>query len=218
MLGVYRGRRVTYGRCVMTRRALVVLAAIFVASLVTAVPSAFAGGGGHCRRDVTEAKGNAVEMKDACFTPTILHVQPGDDVTWVSRDSLWHVVVGAGRTWGRFEEMENGDRVTFRFDRAGVYPYTCYLHAGMNGAIIVGEVKAPSATIQDLGVGVPTEIANPQPPTDSGTAPVSSTSSASASQWPAAWFAGLGILLGATGTLFAQRYISRRSRVSVPAG
>jgi plastocyanin len=201
----------------MTRRALVVVAAIFITSLVTAVPSALAGGG--CHDAATEAKGNTVELKDACFTPTNLHIQPGDEVTWVNRDSIGHVV--AGSRWGRFDEMGKGDRLTVRFDDPGVYAYTCFLHAGMNGAVIVGDVKTPSSTVEDMSVSAPTEVANPQPPassvTDPGTAPISTTSSDS-SPWRTVWFVALGLLLGAGGTLVTQRLASRRSRLPVAAG
>lgn len=206
----------------MSRRALVVVAAMFVMSLIFAVPSAVAGGGGHCESAATEAKGNAVEIKDACFTPTNLHVQPGDRVTWVNQDDFSHVVAGTGGTWGRFEEMGQGDRVTFRFDQAGVYAYTCYLHPGMNGAVIVGKVKTPSSTIEDLGVAAPTEIADPSPPppanpvTEPRTAPISSTSDSG--PWPAVWFVALGLVLGTLGTLAAQRLASRRARLPVTAG
>jgi plastocyanin len=201
----------------MSRRALLVFAAIFATSLVTGVPSAMAGGG--CHEEATEAKGNTVDLKDACFTPTNLHVQPGDEVTWVNRDSIGHVVAGSG--WGQLDEMRQGDRLTVRFDDPGVYAYTCFLHAGMNGAVIVGDVKAPTSTVEDLGVSAPTEVANPQPPassvTEPGTAPVS-TISADSSPWRAVWFVALGLLLGAGGTLVTQRLASRRSRLPVAAG
>jgi plastocyanin len=204
----------------MMKRALVVVAAIFLTSLVSGAPSALAGGGG-CHSPATEAKGNAVEIKDACFTPTNLHVQAGDQVTWVNRDSSGHVVAGTGGTWGRFEELGRGERLTFRFDQPGVYAYTCFLHPGMNGAVIVGKVTTPSSTIEDLGVAAPTEIANPQPPASSvnlpATAPASSTTPTS-SPWRAVWFVALGLLLGAAGTLMTQRLAARRSRLPVAAG
>jgi plastocyanin len=204
----------------MTKRALVVVLAIFAMILISAAPSALAGGGG-CHSPATEAKGTAVEIKDACFTPTNLHVQPGDQVTWVNRDSFSHVVAGTGGTWGRFDGMGKGARLTFRFDHPGVYAYTCFLHPGMNGTVIVGKVKTPSSTIEDLGVAAPTEIVNPQPPanpvTEPPAAPVSTTSEAS-NPWRAVWFVVIGLLLGAAGTLVTQRLGSRRSRLPVAAG
>jgi plastocyanin len=202
----------------MRKRALVVVAAIFFTTLVFAAPSAVAGG---CHSPATEATGNAVEIEDACFTPTNLHVQPGDQVTWVNQDSFGHVVAGTGGTWGRFEELGKGERLTFRFDQAGVFAYTCYLHPGMNGAVIVGKVTTPSSTIEDLGVAAPTEIANPQPPADTVTEPATgpvATTSASSSPWRAVWFVALGLLLGAAGTLVTQRLASGRSRLPVAAG
>lgn len=197
----------------MSRRALVLITAMFAMSVLFAVPSAMAGGG--CHEGATEAKGNTVELKKACFTPTNLHIQPGDEVTWVNRDTVGHVV--AGSRWGQFDEMKQGDRLTVRFDDPGVYAYTCFLHPGMNGAVIVGDVKSPSSTIEDLGVSAPTEIANPQPPSNPASAPASSTD-ASSSPWRTVWFVALGLALGAGGTLVAQRLGSRRSRLPVAAG
>ena len=33
-------------------------------------------------------------MADACFAPTVLHVDPGDEVTFVNDDDVAHNVVG----------------------------------------------------------------------------------------------------------------------------
>ena len=122
------------------RRILPLIVLALSTLVVTAAPSA-AGGG--CHGSQTEGAGTTVEMTHMCFTPTVLHVEPGTEVEFVNRDSLPHVVVGVG--WGDWTKLGTGDTTSHRFDHAGAYPYTCNLHAGMNGVVIVGD-ESPLTT------------------------------------------------------------------------
>src|SRR5687768_5418921 len=119
------------------RRILPVLV-LAMGTLVVTAPSSSAGGG--CHGAQTEGTGTTVEMTGMCFTPTVLHVDPGTEVEWINRDPLAHVVIGVG--WGDWQELGNGDAVTHRFDEAGTFPYTCNLHPGMNGVVVVGDAPA----------------------------------------------------------------------------
>ena len=116
------------------RRILPVLVLVVGTLVVTASPSA-AGGG--CHTAQTEGEGTTVEMAGMCFTPTVLHVEPGAEVTFVNRDPLAHIALGVG--WGEWKELGTGDRITHTFDSAGTFPYTCNLHPGMSGVVVVGE-------------------------------------------------------------------------------
>jgi plastocyanin len=100
--------------------------------------SASAGGGCMHGTVPTDGDGHVVEMIDACFTPTVLHVDPGTEVTFVNRDPMNHQVMGVGGTWGTFDELAAGDRVSYAFEEDGVYVYSCFLHPGMVGAIVAG--------------------------------------------------------------------------------
>ena len=76
----------------------------------------------------------AVDAKDLKFLPPAIEVEPGTEVTWRFVDgSVPHNVKGEGFT------SENQSRGTFRhrFERAGEYRYTCDLHAGMDGRVVV---------------------------------------------------------------------------------
>ncbi len=119
---------------------MVICALAATALPLTAVP-ARAGGG--CHGEATEATGNLVVLAQRCFGPTILRVAPGTKVTWVNKDFDLHNVTGFGYRWGSQEDLRQGDRFSTTFDARGVFPYTCYLHPGMNGAVVVGDV-APS--------------------------------------------------------------------------
>jgi plastocyanin len=90
-----------------------------------------------------DGTGTMVKMVDACFTPTVLHVAPGADVTFINRDDgIAHNVVGVGGTWGTLDNLSLGEQATYRFDANGVYLFSCFLHAGMIGAVVVGDGSA----------------------------------------------------------------------------
>ena len=113
--------------------------AIGVLAIVALGPQlASASGGGGCGRVVSDARGASIHIHNFCFTPTILRIRPGQTVTWVNRDPFSHTVMGANAVWGTFGELASRRSVTYRFVRAGVYPYVCTIHPGMVGAIVVG--------------------------------------------------------------------------------
>jgi plastocyanin len=75
-----------------------------------------------------------VDAKDLKFLPPAIEVPPGTEVTWRFVDgSVPHNVKGDGFA------SETRSRGTFshRFDRAGEFRYTCDLHAGMDGRVVV---------------------------------------------------------------------------------
>lgn len=118
----------------MARRIGTALAATFLVALLMPASAALAGGG--CHTGATQGEGDTVEFKDACFTPSILRIDPGDSVTFVNLDDFTHNV--GGDMWGNYDDMNLNDAFSATFDDAGVYPYACSYHPGMTGAIVVG--------------------------------------------------------------------------------
>ena len=112
------------------------VAAMVIGSTMWAVPAS-AGGGGRCRGGATQGQGDTVTMSKACFTPSVLRANPGTEVTFVNRDPVVHNVSATG--WGYFKDMVEGEAFPATFEEPGVYPYACTYHAGMTGAIVVGE-------------------------------------------------------------------------------
>jgi plastocyanin len=110
------------------------VAAVVVGSTIWALP---ASAGGGCHGGATQGEGDTVTMSKACFTPSVLRANPGAEVTFVNRDPVVHNVSATG--WGYFEDMAEGEAFTATFDEPGVYPYACTYHAGMTGAIVVGD-------------------------------------------------------------------------------
>lgn len=176
-----------------------VLRSMFVATLVLAslsfwVSSASAGGG--CFHEIvpTDGTGDTVAMTGNCFEATVLHVDPGTKVTWVNEDSYTHMVIGVGGTWGTFEELAEGDSVSYRFDENGVYLYSCLIHPGMVGAVVVGDGSGDAGL--DPAAVVPLPKAAP-PAADSVAATTQTTADGDSKVALGAAIAGLlGISIG----------------------
>jgi plastocyanin len=138
----------------MPRRVLFLiatLALLFVGSLA-AGPTASAGGG--CHADVAGAVHNdaatSVVRMDVCsFEPTVARVAVGAQVSFLNTAGNEHVVAGRGNSWGG-EVLEPGARLVQQFDAEGIFPYSCPLHPGMTGAIVVGGADVvPAAAVLD---------------------------------------------------------------------
>ncbi len=136
-----------FGRCVAS---LVAMAGMVVVGTTLIVGSAHAGGGG-CHEPLTDGRGTNVDLKGGCIITTLLHIDAGDTVTFTNRDEAQHTVTGASNSWGSTAPLSQEQSVTHRFKKNGVYPYFCLLHAGMIGAIVVGDGSGPGAATGDGG-------------------------------------------------------------------
>jgi plastocyanin len=115
---------------------LVTLAVAALAGVAAFVGPAQAGGG--CHSPATTKETAAIELRWVCFGPTVARVDTGREVAFVNKDPLSHNIVGLGVQWGDYEEIEQGEVRRFTFAEPGIYPYACYLHPGMVGAVVVG--------------------------------------------------------------------------------
>jgi plastocyanin len=190
-----------------TLRAGTLAAAIGLASLL-GTDVALAGAGCHSEAFSDQA-GTAVTMLDNCFTPTVLRVGPGDTVTWSNKDPVEHTVTGAVGAFGHDRSILAGQTVAYRFDAEGVYPYFCYLHPGMVGAVVVGDGGAAATGSGVVPVG------------GSGEGEKASGAEAAPEAAPArsdqdtsrGWWAGLGLGLGlAAAASVGSVAISRRRK------
>jgi plastocyanin len=170
-------------------RALVLLPAVLAATMLAAVPPAAAGGG--CHRPATEGRGTTLALTELCFSPSVLRVAPGAEVTIVNRDTLTHPLGRPGGEWAW--EGKVGDRVTVRLDRDGIYPFFCYAHPGMVGVVVAGDGRG-------VGTGV-VEVADGQPTPAEGAAGAARAAPAGreGSRFPVAWLVlvALAALVGA---------------------
>ena len=187
----------------MTIRAIKIgfMAAVASAALWGGSGIAVAGGG--CHSAPTARHGDSVEISDLCFDATVLYVEPGTEVTWTNLDSMTHDVVGVGDTWGDPGiSLLTGDDVSYRFDVDGVYPYACWLHPGMVGAIVVGDGMG-----SDLSAAVPgTSEGDPGSAEVASSALVQSSSDGSTG----IWVVGTALVLGALAGAFVVAMRNRR--------
>jgi plastocyanin len=120
----------------------------------------------------------SIAIGDCVFAPTVTRVPVGTTVEWTNTSFQAHEVVGAHLAWGAHDKLlEKGDSIGWTFDKPGVFAYSCMLHPGMSGAIVVGDIAAT------------TDSTEPQAAAGAGTTtspPTSSTSDNGAGIIPAA--------------------------------
>ena len=184
--------------------ALLVGAGALAGIMLTQIPATASGGGG-CGRPVTDARGARVAIRTFCFTPTVLHVDPGQTVTWTNRDPFAHNVMGASAAWGSFDFVKPGRSVSYRFTRAGTYPFVCTLHPGMVGAVVVGDGKGPA-------VARTTTVAGPVVAVRAAQVSQAGVGGRSAGAWPVATFVGYGLFATALAGIVVQRRAVRARR------
>ncbi len=183
----------------MSRRAalLVPIASLILLAAGLAFSSvALAGGGCHTTNGgpTTDESTTTVTLAGCQFGPTVARVSTGHVVTFVNKDGAPHNVTGTG--WAS-PELRQGDSFVHTFDAAGIYPYACSLHPGMNGVVIVGAAAA-----------APPAPAAPAPEPEPAAAPADP---APAPAGPSPEIVGLGAVL--IGVLAAAiGWIAARSR------
>lgn len=126
-----------------------VLAPLTLLVIGTIAAPALVEAGGGCHGDgnggsvYMEADGTTVIRMDACsFAPTVSRVAVGTTIRFLNTSTIDHAVVGRLATWGS-EVLSPGKESSQTFEASGTYPYTCPLHPGMVGAIVVGGDEAP---------------------------------------------------------------------------
>lgn len=72
------------------------------------------------------------------FMPTVLNVHPGDEVTWINKDSDPHTVTSDdhGKTF-RSLVLDPGQKFSWTFRAPGTFAYYCTVHPYMQGKITV---------------------------------------------------------------------------------
>jgi plastocyanin len=123
------------------------LSTAFLAFMALAALGAASGAlaGGACHDDRAATAGAAstgattVVKVDGCtFAPTVNTVPVGARVTFLNTSDSPHDVTGRRGEWAS-PMLDPGQSHIQRFDKPGVYPYSCSLHPGMAGVVMVGE-------------------------------------------------------------------------------
>ena len=144
----------------MLRRSIVTIPAVTFAAVGLAVavsvadPATTQAGGG-CHMDdgagYTEGSATVVRMDVCSFEPTVVRVAVGTNVRFLNTAQNDHAVSGRRNLWGSADIMAPGSEFSERFTEAGIYPFSCPLHPGMVGAVIVGGAEPATAPLRDAG-------------------------------------------------------------------
>ena len=79
-----------------------------------------------------------VTIDNFAFTPAQITVSAGTTVTWLNRDDIPHLIVGAvGKTLLRSPPLDTDDAFSATFITPGTYDYFCSLHPHMQGSVVV---------------------------------------------------------------------------------
>jgi plastocyanin len=136
----------------MTRRSianrLIVMGALTLALTAAAPASTLAGGGCHAPDGsvYTEGPATVIRMDVCSFGPTIARVPIGTTVQFLNTAPNQHQVLGRAMTWGS-DVLDSGASYSNRFVEAGIYAYSCPLHPGMVGAVVVGDAGGVAAAV-----------------------------------------------------------------------
>ena len=116
------------------------LAMLLVSALTLggAPSSATEGGSGSPQNATAGSTNSATEVKidNFAFSPAVITVKAGTQVTWVNHDDIPHTV---DSTEGKFKSaaLDTDDKFQFRFTAPGEYPFFCRMHPKMTGKVIV---------------------------------------------------------------------------------
>lgn len=89
-------------------------------------PAAESGGG----------EGGPIEIKDFKF-PTETKVAVGDSIEWTNADSTFHTVTFKDKSIKSIQDLDQGEKGTVKFEKAGTYEYYCEPHPFMKSKVIV---------------------------------------------------------------------------------
>jgi plastocyanin len=149
----------------MLRFVLRLIAATSLLLASVGVAPVSAGGGCHGEDGVVHTEGDAtvVRMGPCSFSPTVVHVPAGTEVRFLNTAQVDHLVVGESQTWGTQFALVPGKELARTFAEKGVYPFSCPLHPGMVGAIVVGGSDAAAVPPPAVAGGDSQPVGNAAP-------------------------------------------------------
>jgi plastocyanin len=82
------------------------------------------------------AAGSEVKIDNFSFGPQAVTVPVGTMITWINRDDIPHTVVSTDKMF-KSKVLDTDEKFSFKFDKAGTYPYFCSIHPKMVGKVVV---------------------------------------------------------------------------------
>jgi plastocyanin len=172
-------------------------AGLLLTVAVLVAPGSAAAGGGGCHEAVTTGHGIEVAIERFCYSPTVLRATVGSEVTWTNLGGVPHTVSGVLGSWGSRDPIANGESASFGFPDPGVFLYFCAIHPTMQGAVVVAEPPADTAT-EVTPAAITADV--PPPPAEGAAAPIASFVVVAAG----------GMAFGLTGATVAPALLRRR--------
>ncbi len=80
---------------------------------------------------------NAIQIDNFSFGPATAAVPAGTTVSWTNRDDIPHNVISTDKVFAS-PVLDTDQKFSFRFEKAGTYPYYCSIHPKMTGKVVVG--------------------------------------------------------------------------------
>ena len=78
-----------------------------------------------------------VTIDNFSFTPPVLTVAAGTEVTWVNHDDIPHTVVSDDKTTFKSRALDTDEKFSFTFAKPGTYTYFCSIHPKMTAKVVV---------------------------------------------------------------------------------
>jgi plastocyanin len=82
------------------------------------------------------ADGTQVTIDNFTFTPAVLHVTAGTQVTWVNHDDIPHSILCPTLNV-RSHPMDTDESFSYTFSQPGSFDYVCGIHPHMRGQVVV---------------------------------------------------------------------------------
>lgn len=153
------------------------------------------------------------------YVPASTSIPAGTTVRWVNASSAPHTVTGFGVDSGI---IPVGGQFTYTFSRPGTYTYSCMLHPGMTGVIVVYAATAggPVPPPPPVPTPKPAPTPPPPPPPAPGVAAVTMTQGADFAFSPATLTVPLGTTVRWTNATSAPHTVTAASFDSgtIPSG
>jgi plastocyanin len=84
----------------------------------------------------SSAAGAEIKIDNFAFVPQTITVSVGSTVTWTNKDDIPHTAVSTDGVF-KSKVMDTDEKFSFKFTKAGTYPYFCSVHPKMTGKVVV---------------------------------------------------------------------------------
>jgi len=96
----------------------------------------FAGSSSVKANDQPSAANVAVKIDNFVFGPQAITVPVGATVTWTNKDDIPHTSVSTDGVF-KSKVLDTDEKFSYKFEKAGTYPYYCTIHPKMTGKVVV---------------------------------------------------------------------------------